>query len=280
MPIPSTPENSDFHASVIISVYKDHVALRLILQALLSQSMDAFEIIISEDGESQEIASVRTEFEKEFGARLEHLFQKDLGFRKNRALNRAIIQARSNYLIFIDGDCIPHSEFVKSHYDSRETHTVCCGKRVDLDPTNSEAIRQKRLLVSQLEKPLFYLSKAHNLIRKGTRHYESGIHSNLLQFITKSRKINIVGCNFSCHKTDLEMINGFDERYESAGTGEDSDIQWRMEGIGIKMKNIRFIAQLFHLHHKRSGLSHANESIFESVKRENTLVCKNGIKKL
>ena len=43
--------------------------------------------------------------------RCEHVWQEKQGFRRSRILNRAIAAARSEYLVFLDGDSVPHPEF-------------------------------------------------------------------------------------------------------------------------------------------------------------------------
>ena len=49
-----------------------------------------------------------------------HLTQEDKGFRKNKILNEAIRTDKTGYMIFIDGDCIPHPDFIKEHIENRE----------------------------------------------------------------------------------------------------------------------------------------------------------------
>ncbi len=105
-----------YKATVIISIYRDVDALKLILQALETQTESNFEIIVSEDGESEAVASYIDPITSE--NRFQHITQQDIGFRKNRALNRAILAARSDILIFIDGDCIPHPGFIEAHLRS------------------------------------------------------------------------------------------------------------------------------------------------------------------
>lgn len=45
-------------------------------------------------------------------------------------------------------------------------------------------------------------------------------------------------------------INGFDERYEAASIGEDSDVEYRLGLIGVKVKSLNHIAVQYHLYHK------------------------------
>ena len=37
------------------------------------------------------------------------------GFRRARILNQAIARAQSDYLVFLDGDTVPHPQFIADH---------------------------------------------------------------------------------------------------------------------------------------------------------------------
>ena len=118
------------------------------------------------------------------------------------------------------------------------------------------------------------------LILDRAKNIESGIYSQLLQLLTKNKEIRLLGCNFSCNKQDLLKINGFNEEYQAAGIGEDSDIDWRLTKSGVKIKNIKFSAIQYHLHHPRQyNPSKENEALFKRTKTLNQLVCKKGLSK-
>ncbi|MGD8568894.1 MAG: glycosyltransferase, partial [Gammaproteobacteria bacterium] len=76
-----------YRASIIISIYNNIDALRLILHALSLQSEKDFEIIVSEDGESPRVREFIDTIKADF-PNLIHNTQADEGFRKNTALNR------------------------------------------------------------------------------------------------------------------------------------------------------------------------------------------------
>ena len=62
-------------------------------------------------------------------------------------------------------------------------------------------------------------------------------------------------------------INGFDERYEAPSIGEDSDVQFRLELNGVKVKSLNFIAVQYHLNHKYQERLQKNLDLFEEVKK-------------
>ncbi len=266
-------------ASVIVPVYKDVAALNAIVSGLLRQTESDFELIIAEDDESEEVAEYVKRIKTRFNC-LQHLSQKDLGFRKTVAVNRAVVNARSEYLIFLDGDCIPYKNFVRAHFNNAEKNRICTGRRVDLGPVASRWVKQKPGLMSMLENPFFYLLMSIPLHIDGIRSYEVGLPLRLFHWLAKRRHLGLMGCNFSCYKNDMIKINGYDEDFVGSG-GEDDDLEWRFRGLGIVAKNIKFLAPVYHLRSaSRRGSTSENYELLTARRTENLqFVCKNGLDK-
>lgn len=265
-------------SSVIISVYKDDIALRLILKNLASQTVNNFNVIVSEDGCSHSIKDCIDNFNHST-LQIKHLSQKDDGFRKNMALNRAIVSSTTDHLIFIDGDCIPHTGFVSAHQKFNHPGIACTGRRLELGKSVSLAIRNAQFPIARLTHPLSYLLHTPALIRDKAKNIESGLYSRILHRFTSNRDIRLLGCNFSCNKNDLLAINGFNEDYKAPGIGEDSDIDWRLQRYGVKIANVKFSAIQYHLYHPRMYQpSTENQSIFDQTKKADAYITKNGIR--
>lgn len=64
---------------------------------------------------------------------------------------------------------------------------------------------------------------------------------------------DILGCNFAVPKRAMLEVNGFDEDYTQPCAGEDNDLRWRLEGVGVQLKSARNAAVQFHLHHAPSA---------------------------
>ncbi|PHM16441.1 MAG: glycosyl transferase family 2 [Sulfuricurvum sp. PD_MW2] len=241
-------------STIIISVYKDTEALGLILDSLANQTYPPDQIIISEDGNSKEMATFISSYSKHF-QNLLHLTQSDEGWRKNRALNRSIAASTGKYLIFIDGDCVPYPQFVEEHLKLQEENYVLCGRRTEPGERFSTLLRKRQLSVKNFTNR--YLLYFFALKRDQVRHYDDGIYfgseSILFNLIrgSKKKENHIVGCNFSCYKSDMIRINGFDEDFILPTTGEDTDIERRMRLLDIKMKSCRNAANLIHLDHPK-----------------------------
>lgn len=265
-------------ASLIISVYRDWEKLQCILQALAHQTCKAFEIIVSEDGQDPDLAKSLEPY-LEANPAIQHLTQPDVGFRKNRALNQAIRSAQSDLLIFIDGDCVPHTRFIESHVSSADQHTISAGRRVELGPRFSSKLMAAPALITSLSTTVGYMRYLPTMLKDQVKNPESGLYSPWLHGMARKRHLSLVGCNFSCHRSALEAINGFNEDYEAPGIGEDSDLDWRFERAGYSVQNIKFLVPLFHLHHPRGyGLSQANVEIFERTRAQDQWFCTRGLR--
>lgn len=120
------------YISVVIAFYKRLDFLGLILDCLDKQSEKRFEVIIAEDDNAQETLDFIKHKKRQVRYPIKHVFQEDLGFRKNRALNRALLIASSDIIAFLDGDCLPHKHFVKQHIKNVREGLSCFGRRVML----------------------------------------------------------------------------------------------------------------------------------------------------
>ncbi len=128
-------------ASLIISVYNNTEHLKAVLDGLRFQTDKRFEVIITEDAEHAHVKEFIDNYK--YDGKLYHLTQPDIGWQKNRALNKAIAFAKTDYLIFIDGDCVLHPRFIEFHLKYAEPKSVLAGKRIKLDPISTNWLMDK-----------------------------------------------------------------------------------------------------------------------------------------
>ena len=262
-------------ASVIISVYKDTEALNSVLNGLDRQTEQDFEIIVTEDCESEEMQTFLAEYKKRDN--FHHLSQPDDGWRKTLAVNRAISSAKAKYLMFLDGDCIPNKYFVADHLATAEHGKFLTGRRVYLGPIVSKLLRKKPKFISYLENRLIFLLLLIPLHLDKVRNYEVGLPSHFFQWLRGKKLVGVIGCNFSCYKEDMYAINGYNEDLPGVGA-EDSDLQWRFEGLGMASKSVKFLIPVYHLYHKHERPGYEdNLVIINETRKLKAFVCTNGI---
>jgi glycosyltransferase involved in cell wall biosynthesis len=207
-------------------------------------------LIVADEGSKQEIVKDLESLSKEIPFPIIHICQEDKGFRKNRILNKAIANANSNYLIFIDADCIPHSRFVEEHISYSEKGTCLTGRRVNLSNKYTQTLSPQKVREGIIEKNNFAL--INDGLFGESFYVEKGfyIQSRLLRNFFNKKVRGLLGCNFSLYKEDMLNINGFNERYEAPSIGEDSDVEFRLKLNGIKIASLNHIAVQYHLYHQ------------------------------
>lgn len=268
--------------SLIISVYKDVASLRTILEGLKFQRYKDFQIVVSEDGESEEMRSFLGNYTHENP--ILHLTQPDVGWRKNQALNRAIKNSDGDLLIVIDGDCVLHHSFVENHVRFATPGKVMAGKRVKLGPAFTALFKERINELPALERKVERERRA--LQKDGGQFYEEGLYFNpdgLFSFIPRLRRIErLKGCNMSFFRQDIEAINGFDEDYQLPAIGEDIDLTWRFKGLGYRFVSLRNFAIQYHLcHPEHYGADKSeNMELMANKMRLKEYICRNGLRKM
>ena len=101
--------------SVIISTYNQPQWLEKVVWGYTARTHRDFEIVIADDGSAEETGSTIDRLRRETGLTIRHLWHEDQGFRKCSIMNRAIVEAAAEYLVFTDGDCIPRGDFLAHH---------------------------------------------------------------------------------------------------------------------------------------------------------------------
>ncbi len=270
--------------SIIIAFYKDLVALELILNALIKQTYKNIEVVIAEDNNASETKELLKNYVNKIN--IIHNFHEDIGRTKAAAQNKAIVKSTGEYLIFIDGDCVPYSTFVEGHVALSAKKKVLSGRRVNANASLSKRMREHSLGTDDFEKKYFYYAFSSLIWDKQT-HYEQGFYLKPGGFIyrnfiaKKKRNTQILGCNFSCFKEDFVAINGFDEFYGLSILGDDTDLNWRFVDYGAEIVSCKNVANVFHLDHKRPSYSDYDPSEalirYNKVKEAKQFFCDEGL---
>jgi len=264
-------------ASIVIAVYNRADVLRLVLAGYARQSRNDFEIIVADDGSGPDVAAVVEEARLRSPFPIQHLHHEDRGWRKNVMLNNAIRAAETDYLVFTDGDCLPHSLFVADHLREREEGYVLCGRRVEMS-----ARWTRRMTRGDVERGRFErigLAEWWDGISGRAHRIEDGLRfeSPRLRGILHSHVRGMLGSNFSVHRAAMVAVNGFDEEYDGPGCGEDSDVQYRLERAGLHCRSLRHRAIQYHLHHPRTEVPQRCIDRFEAAKRAGRIRCRRGL---
>jgi len=275
-------QNSNFAASngvtLVISFYKNTRMLDLVLASLETQTFKNFNLIISDDGSGMDVVQEVHEKLDKLKIPAWHLWHEDIGFRKNRILNWSIQYCQTPYMVFIDQDCILHPEFMAEHMQHKQEKSVLCGRRINLTAWVSRLLTPQKIKQHFIEKNIWWIILG-GLFMKDNNGIKGIYYKNPWLRKSANKKFRgIVGCNFSAFKQDLLDINGFDTRYEGAGFGEDSDIEFRLSLNGIKMIPFCNTAVQYHVYHRLLTRSNENESLYNEVVRRHQAMTDFGLK--
>lgn len=248
--------------SVIMTTYNRPDALNAVLQALDCQKgidPSEWELLIADDGSAEETKLIIEKFSASSLLQITHVWHPDKGFRAAEIRNKAAIRAKSDYLVFLDGDCIPMPDFLVKHLELAEHGKSVAGNRILLSKDYTE-----RLLVSSnhlepwewgvagwcLAKLSGKVNKSVGWLRLGLKAWRDRRASDWRIYRS---------CNIGLWKDDLLAVNGFDASFSGWGY-EDSDLAVRLLRHGVKFKDGRFAVPVLHLWHSENDRSSQKEN--------------------
>ncbi len=236
--------------SLIVSTYNNPAPLDAILARLgADTTARPHEVIIADDGSGAPTRAVVEKWMKQAPFAVKHAWHEDKGFRKTRILNAAVALASGEYVVFLDGDCLPARRFVADHLALAEKGTFVQGRRAFVAEKKVPDLLAGRVSLTQL----MLTGQVHGLL-KGIRWPVPVIRRN-------QEQRGLIGCNLAIWRDDLLAVNGFDETYEGWGIGEDSDLCSRLYNLGRQRKFVYGRALVFHLDHPQLNKDHVPASL-------------------
>jgi glycosyltransferase involved in cell wall biosynthesis len=253
--------------SLIVSTYEQPTSLRKVLQGASLQTRRPDEVFITDDGSGEDTRALIELWRRESKAPVHHLWHPHEGFRKVILLNKAVAAATGDYLVFTDGDCVPHREFIADHERLAEQGFWVQGRRCYV----------KESFVSRFEvgaTPIWNWMLLGRIggIGKGIRLPRPIVFRN-------RKQRGIIGCNMAFWRQDVLDVNGFDESYLGRGIGPDSDLGTRVYNLGRRRKFVYGRAIVFHLDHPvmpRDNLE-AKKRWLEETIRTGRIRCESGL---
>ncbi len=262
---------------VVISTYNNPAWLEKTLWGYLYQTRPADEIVIADDGSGEETNQLIRSFQKLLP--IKHVWHEDNGFQKSRILNKALLAAESEYLIFTDQDCIPRKDFIAIHETYAETGYFLSGGYFKLPMNISKALTQEDVATERAFSIGWLREQGLKINFKCTKLVRSRMFTLLMNRITP-RGATWNGCNASGWRTDMMRINGYNEEMHYGG--QDREFGERLFNLGIKSKQICYSAIVLHLDHKRPYKTKEsvdkNKAIRRNTRKLGIIETPNGIK--
>lgn len=235
--------------SVVITTYNRPDALEAVLEACFLQDDKNFEIIIADDGSTANTRDCIARLTARSPVPLKHVWQPDDGFRAAMARNRGTLAATGDYIIFLDGDCVPQRDFISRHRALAQPGFLVSGSRILLSQDLTERVLREHIDVAGLG------------VGERLRYRLRGDMNKVVQTMLRwpdvgrvRRKFSwrrIKSCNLGVWKADLLKVNGFDESFTGWGH-EDSDLVVRLFHAGVLRKDGALATEVLHLWHREA----------------------------
>lgn len=244
--------------ALIVTTYNRPDALAAVLEGCLAQTDADFEVIVADDGSTQETAERIARYAARAPFAIRHIWHEDLGFRAAAIRNRALAATKADYIVFIDGDCVPPPYFIAAHRRLAETGWFLSGNRLLLTRAFSEHVLREKLPIQQWRLYDWLRARLRGQIGRLLPLLRLPLPGWLRKLLPQ-RWQGAKTCNLSAWRKDLLRVNGLDESYTGWGL-EDSDLVIRLIRAGIYNKSARFSAPVFHLWHPENDRSQLLEN--------------------
>jgi GT2 family glycosyltransferase len=250
----------------VVLTYNRSDALLAVLRGLAPQCGPGHVVVIADDGSRPEhVRALRAGLPR-FACPVRHVWQPDVGFTAARSRNLGAAQARADYIVFMDGDCVPNPRFVEQHERLAAPGYFVNGSRVLLSPRLSREVVDGRMELSRLDGAGWLRLRLAGDVNKLTHllHWPQAPFRVEQRFRWKG----IRSCNFGVSWRDFEAVNGFDEVYSGWGH-EDADLVLRLHHHGSRRKNGFLGTEVYHLwhqEHSRAGEAANRERVVARMK--------------
>lgn len=219
------------------------------------QTFNNFELIVAEEGESDETKVLIREFSERSGVRVRHICDATGRYKEIAMLNKAVSSTNADYLIFSNEHCIPRNDLVEVHMKRAKKHHFLSGGYFGIPLKVAKAITKEDV---------------GTLFAFNWRWlYFNGLQPTKLIGLTNQRLLDMLfdrfssqpawfAFNSSAWREDILSINGFNEDLTLADY--DWDFGERLTKRGVNGIQVRHDAICLYVEGKRQAAGETDES--------------------
>jgi glycosyltransferase involved in cell wall biosynthesis len=266
----------NFSVALVISTYNRPDALAKVLTSVASMEQLPDELFIADDGSGESTRQLVDNWKRQLD--LIHVWQEDDGFRLSAARNNAIRKSKSDYIIFVDGDCVLPSNFIAKHRQLAERGCFVPGSRILLSEAYTRNFLEKGQAYCIPDGVGLFMLRLKGSINRLSPLF--GFSTGWWRKWRKKSWKRIRGCNMAFWRSDLIKVNGFDEDFDHWGH-EDADIAVRLIRSGVYRKDGILGSYVFHLWHpenKDSSESSMYSKLGQSINGERPVFAIRGLR--
>ncbi len=178
--------------SVIVPVYNTEKYLRRCMESILNQTFNDFEIILIDDGSTDNSHAVCNQYAKK-DSRVRVIPTNHIGVGAVR--NLGLLEAKGNYIMFCDSDDYVEPKWIEELYSSAQKHP---NSLVNCD--YAEAVPSESLVIIKTLKD----ATKSQIIDK-IHYFPMAMHGAALHLWTRIFKTEIIRCNCLEFRTDMHQ---------------------------------------------------------------------------
>ena len=229
--------------SVIVTVYNRFDYVKNIIECLIRQTEQPYEVIFTDDGSKDDLRGVLLEYKERCKFKIKYIYQEDLGFRKSKACNNAMIESEGDYLIFLDQDAVFPQNLIETFIKNKKEEYFSILRVIWSTHEEKEKIQEKLFKEKYSEILKVFPETQFKTLKK---YLWRDKYNNLrYRLKLRDRGTGLMGIGFAVSKDDYIKINGYDEDYKGWG-GEDADLGLRLYVLGLH--SITFSTELPSIH--------------------------------
>lgn len=220
--------------SIIIPTYNRANNLVYVLNALTTQSYSQFEVIIADDGSTDNTKDVVESFRDRLNIRYAYCGE-NKGFRAARTRNIGLSKARGKIIVFLDSDVVVPSNYIEEHIKAHNQY----GNIV----VNTFVYRMKEYNTDDLGlSPKEFIAKHKENLEDDIKYKFNVFDREPIEegYYLDSNSLSI--------KADHIIKEGFDSSFTGWGH-EDTELGYRFINKGFKFLFLKDGIESYHIHH-------------------------------
>ncbi|NBD37256.1 MAG: glycosyltransferase [Verrucomicrobia bacterium] len=230
--------------SLCVTTYNKPEILDKVLSGIRRMGVLPEEVIICDDGSGPETSEVIRNWQSVFPVPLRHCWQEDDGWRVAEVRNLGIRQSSCDYIVFLDGDCIPERHFIADHRQLAKPGHAIMGDR--------SHVRESWVTRFNPDLATVFWFAIRNRLRKRSNAFRNPLETPVVHRFDSVSPEELghlaVGCNLGAWQKDILAVNGFNQ-YLTGWYLEDIELVARLLAAGIKAGKVRRRAIVYHLDH-------------------------------
>lgn len=242
--------------SVIITTYNKTQHVRNIILSLNNQSFQPDELILADDGSSEDIKNNVKDLIPACKFKVKFVTQEDKGFRAGKNRNNGAKEASGDFLVFFDQDLIFTKNYLEQIVATQKKNFFYTGFPIWLTESQSKAIDTDTITNCRFDSIVSTDQKKY-IIKQYQKEY---LYTLLHKYKLRKTGPSLRSCATAFYKNDFIKVNGFDESFQGWGY-EDDDLGVRFHAAGIKGFNPIKTEYSLHCYHTQAQRAENGKSV-------------------